>query len=90
MTTMNETDIHLLLDYAQSSPYYSLFYTLIFTGLRRGEALALKWGDVDLLLLKASINKSLSYLNTPKDGSRILTQGPQNSEIQTLYFNYPQ
>lgn len=27
MTTMNETDIHLLLDYAQSSPYYSLFYT---------------------------------------------------------------
>jgi integrase len=80
MTTMNETDIHLLLDYAQSSPYYSLFYTLIFTGLRRGEALALKWGDVDLLLLKASINKSLSYLNTPKDGSRILLKAPKTAK----------
>jgi len=80
MTTMNETDIHLLLDYARTSPYYSLFYTLIFTGLRRGEALALKWEDVDLLLLKVSINKSLSYLNATKDGSRILIKAPKTAK----------
>jgi integrase len=80
MITMNETDIHLLLEFARSSPYYSLFYTLLFTGMRRSEALALKWADVDLLLLKVSVNKSLSYLNTPKDGSRILLKQPKTKK----------
>jgi integrase len=80
MTTMNETDIHLLLDYAQNSPYYSLFYTLIFTGMRRSEALGLKWGDVDLLMLKISINRSLTYLNTVREGSRILLKSPKTSK----------
>ena len=80
MTTMNETDIHLLLDYAQSSPYYSLFYTLIFTGMRRSEALGLKWADVDLLMLKISINRSLTYLNIAREGSRILLKSPKTSK----------
>ncbi len=80
MTTMTVTDIHILLEYARTSPYHSLYYTLIFTGMRRGEALALKWGDVDLLLLKISINKSLSYLNTPKDGDRILLKTPKTAK----------
>jgi integrase len=80
MITMNETDIHLLLEFARSSPYYSLFYTLLFTGMRRSEALALKWADVDLLLLKVSVNKSLSYMNTPKDGSRILLKQPKTKK----------
>ena len=80
MTTMNETDIHLLLDYAQTSPYYSLFYTLIFTGMRRSEALGLKWGDVDLLMLKISINRSLTYLNAAREGSRILLKSPKTNK----------
>ena len=55
MVTMNETDIHILLEYVKTILYCSLFYTLIFTGMRRSGAVALKWVDVDLLLLKISI-----------------------------------
>jgi len=80
MTTMNEVDIHLLLDYARNSEYYPLFYTLIFTGMRRGEALALKWGDVDLKMLKVSVNKSITYLNEERDGSRILVKAPKTAK----------
>jgi integrase len=80
MVTMNETDIHLFLDYARTSNYYPLFYSLLFTGMRRSEALALKWADVDLLLLKISINKSLSYLNKSKDGNRILIKAPKTAK----------
>jgi len=29
-------------------PYFYLFYTIFTTGLRRGEALALRWGDLNL------------------------------------------
>jgi len=59
MHTMSETDIHLFLEMAQRSQYYALFYTAIFTGMRRSELLALRWQDVDLLLLQVSINRSL-------------------------------
>lgn len=34
------------LDAARRSPYYPLFYAAITTGLRQGELLALRWGDV--------------------------------------------
>jgi integrase len=80
MVTMDETDIHILLEYARTSSYYPLFYTLLFTGMRRSEALALKWSDVDLLLLTISINKSLTYLNKPKDGNRILLKTPKTAK----------
>jgi len=30
-----------------SGPYATLFHLAIFSGLRRGELLALQWGDVD-------------------------------------------
>jgi len=82
ITTMNEIDIHLLLEYARKSPYYQLFYTLMFTGMRRGEALALKWEDVDLLLLKISINKSMCYLNTANQGARILIKPPKTAKLR--------
>ena len=34
------------LDAASASPYYPLFYAAITTGLRQGELIALRWGDV--------------------------------------------
>jgi integrase len=42
MHTMSEFDIHLFLEMARPAEYYSLFYCLLFTGLRRSEILALK------------------------------------------------
>src|SRR4030042_6262354 len=48
--TWNEDDITHFLEFAKDTPYYALFYTALFTGMRRSEFLALKWSDVDLLL----------------------------------------
>jgi integrase len=66
MRTMDETDIHIFLEMARNTQYYALFYTLLFTGMRRSELLALKWHDVDLLLLQVSVNKSLHLTFPPK------------------------
>lgn len=38
----------IFLDAAQASPMYPLFYTMFSLGLRRGEALGLRWKDVDV------------------------------------------
>ena len=61
---MNESDIHIFLEYARPTPYYALFYTALFTGMRRSELLALRWQDVDLLLGQISVNHSLHQLHS--------------------------
>ena len=63
LRTMNETDIHLFLEYAKTTPFYPLFYTLLFTGMRRSEILALRWSDVDLVLCQVSISRTIHQLH---------------------------
>ncbi|MFC1952870.1 tyrosine-type recombinase/integrase [Chloroflexota bacterium] len=80
MHTMNESDIHLLLELARPSQYYSLFYTALFTGMRRSELLALRWQDIDLLLLHISVNRSLHQI---KGGQTIFRQ-PKTEKSRRL------
>jgi len=48
--------------------YYPFLFTLFWTGMRPSEAIALRWGDVDLKRERVSITKSryLKEENTPK------------------------
>ena len=63
MKVMSEANIHIFLEYAKSTPYYALFYTALFTGMRRSELLGLRWSDVDLLLCQISVNRTLHQLH---------------------------
>jgi integrase len=69
--TWNEDEVTQFLEGAKKSPYYALFYTALFTGMRRSELLALAWGDIDLLFSQIYVNRGLHQL---KDGSFIFTQ----------------
>jgi len=60
--TLTEDDIHNVLDTARLTPYYTLFYLAIFTGLRRSELLALRWSDLDLYMCKVYVNRSLHQI----------------------------
>lgn len=68
---MSESDMHLFLEFAKDTEYYSLFYLALFTGMRRGELLALRWSDIDLDLCQLSVTRNLQYLNTGTPGNRI-------------------
>ena len=90
MQVMSETDIHIFLEYAKSTPYYALFYTALFTGMRRSELLALRWSDVDLLLCQASVNRTLHQLHNgdiifqqPKTdkGRRLIALSPSTAVV---------
>lgn len=68
--TMKPEDLDKFFEAAKKTPlYYNLFYTLLHSGLRRGEALGLRWECVDLglpsLALAAylSVTRSLSKVN---------------------------
>jgi len=66
MATLEPDDVHPLLNAARETPYYTLFYTAIYTGLRRSELLGLRWRHVDLDLATLSVVQTLHH--TPKKG----------------------
>jgi integrase len=60
--------------------HYALFYTDIFTGMRRGELLAVRWSDVDWINRKIHVRRSLykGGFQTPKSeySRRAIDMGP--------------
>jgi integrase len=63
MQTMNESEISTFLELAKSTPYYTVFYLALFTGMRRSELLALRWCDIDLLLCQISVTRTIHQLH---------------------------
>jgi integrase len=47
------------LEAARETPYYALFYTALWTGMRLGELLGLRWCDVDLDMASISVVQAL-------------------------------
>lgn len=80
MKIMNESEVNKFLEAAKQTPYYSLFYTAIFTGLRRSELLALKWADIDLLSMQLSVTRALHQL---KDRT-IVVREPKTAKSRRL------
>jgi integrase len=58
---LNESQIDIFLQQAETCPqtYKAFFYTAIFTGMRRGELLALEWSDIDFKQNKIRVNKQI-------------------------------
>ena len=59
MVNSTPADIKQLLATAQGTPYYDLIFTALYTGMRRGELLGLRWCDVDPDLATLSVIQTL-------------------------------
>jgi integrase len=68
MQTWGEEEVTLFLEAAKPTPYYAIFYTALFTGMRRSELLALRWQDVNFMLSQVYVSRGLHQL---RDGSFI-------------------
>ncbi len=70
-------EMRLLLQQAASCPLYPLWVTLLATGLRVGEALALHWSDLDLERQTITVNATLARVGgqvDPATGRRSATR----------------
>ncbi|GAJ02558.1 unnamed protein product, partial [marine sediment metagenome] len=76
MQTWDESDIATFLEAARQTPYYALFHTALFTGMRRSELLALRWCDLDLLLCQIYVTRSLHVLK----GGQVVIRQPKSAK----------
>ena len=76
MQTWNEDEVITFLEAARATPYYALFHTLFFTGMRRNEALAVRWCDVDLVLGQLYVSRTLHVLK----GGQIIFRQPKSGK----------
>jgi len=70
-TVLSPAQIKRFLD--ECSPRWRLFFTVALdTGLRRGELIGLRWGDVDLLERVLYVRRSIGVYDDPEDLEREL------------------
>lgn len=81
MQTYDEIELNKFLEAAKGTQYYPLFYTALFTGMRRSELLALRWQDIDLVYGQVYVNRSLHQL---KDNSFVFTQPKTAKSRRTI------
>lgn len=80
MRTMNESDIQIFLEMTRPTQYYALFYMALFTGMRRSELLALRWQDIDLLLLQISVSRTLHVVR----GGKVIIRQPKTEKSRRV------
>ncbi len=81
MQIWNEEEAGRFLEAAKGTHYYALFYTALFTGMRRSELLALRWQDIDFIYGQIYVSRSLHQL---KDGSYVFTQPKSERSRRTI------
>ncbi|WP_083207960.1 tyrosine-type recombinase/integrase [Fictibacillus arsenicus] len=59
--TWSKNDIKKFIDTAKLSEEATIYIIAIFTGMRRGEILGLKWQDIDFDLKKIYVTRSLAF-----------------------------
>lgn len=64
MQIWDEYEVNTFLEAARGSKYYALFYTALFTGMRRSELLALRWQDIDFIYGQINVSRGMHQLKT--------------------------
>jgi len=65
--------------------YWIYFKLLIETGIRKGEATALQWSDIDLKQMTISINKTLDF--SAKDRNELFGDTKTYHSVQTIHIS---
>jgi integrase len=63
----------------ENSELAAIWHVLAFTGMRRGEALALRWRDVDLDAATVTVRRSAGLIRVAGEGAEVL-EGPTKTD----------
>ena len=80
MSTLASENVPKFLEAARGTPYYVLFYAALYTGMRRGELLGLRWCDIDLGRASISVVQSVYRLS----GGEFVIKEPKSPHSRRL------
>ena len=81
METWSSDEVARFLEAAKATPYYVLFYTALYTGMRRCELLGLSWRHIDLLCCQINIERGLHWT---KEKGYVFTQPKSKKSKRTI------
>lgn len=81
MNTLSVEEVTRFLEAAKETDYYAFFATLLWTGLRRGEALALRWRNLDLVKATLTVVETAYKLG---DGRYIIKEPKTAQSRRTI------
>lgn len=70
MQTLSEDEVQRLLTATAGTRHHSLWVFLVTTGVRLGEALALRWADIDFVEGRATMRRSLRSFQAERPGAQ--------------------
>lgn len=73
-------EVMIMLDFVESEPHRDYLAALVYTGMRAGEASALRVSDVDLERAVIHVRRSFS----PAGGGRVVEQTPKSHKERTV------
>jgi integrase len=83
MKTLTEEEVRLLFEATAGKDLHALWVLLASTGLRLGEALGLKWEDLDFNNSRLMVQRSLQQ---QKEGGLVLVEPKTSKSRRTVYF----
>jgi integrase len=81
MQIWDADEVAQFLEAAKTTPYYVLFYSVLYTGARRSELLGLSWRHIDFLYSQISIERGLHWT---KNEGYVLTQPKSAKSRRTI------
>lgn len=83
MSVWNVEQVNEYLKFTKHSRYHPVFFLAAYTGMRKGEIIALHWDDIDFEAKTISVNKTLYKIS-----SGFLLQEPKTkSSVRTIYMD---
>ncbi len=80
MKVLTQNEVIRFLNRAKEEGYYELFLLELGTGMRRGEILALKWGDLNFNTGELRIERQVNVIN----GEHVISAPKTKSSIRTI------
>jgi integrase len=79
MNVWNQEEVRKFLSLAKTNPYFLVFHLALYTGMRQGEILGLRWEDVDFEKGTINIRQTLSH-----DGKTFLAGAKSKTSIRSI------